>query len=71
MAKQTAKTDNWIFNPALNCLHGIVSHHPELPDGEQVRTSSVVKLDRENGICETRNTIYTLGEEHKNSDLRG
>lgn len=31
-------------------------------DGTKVRTSTVVKLDTENGVLETRNTVYQLGE---------
>lgn len=65
MNKQTAKLKNWkqITFGESAYLEGIVSEHPTYPDGQLHRTSEVIYLDWENKTAETRNTIYTLGEQ--------
>ena len=42
-------------------LCGTVVDHPFIETGDRhLRTSQIIKLDREAGICETRNTVYRL-----------
>lgn len=64
MTKQTARIEKWTIAGAS--LYGTVYDHPnpDLEDGTFVRTSHVTKLDRENGVAETLNTNYILGEEY-------
>jgi hypothetical protein len=63
--KQTARIDHWVVIEMAteSRLHGLVSGHPRqhaFPSG-MVYTSPIVKLDEAAGVCETNNTIYTLG----------
>ena len=66
MNKPTAKIENWtVYEGYLgDFLVGTITEHyrPELV-GHECHTSVLVWLDREKGIAETRNTIYTLGKE--------
>lgn len=64
MSKQTARLDDWIVVEG-NYLRGIVYGHSSLYDGMFVRTSTIVSIDYSNMICETQNTIYTLGNQRK------
>jgi NTP pyrophosphatase (non-canonical NTP hydrolase) len=57
--KQRATINNWFR--AGNVLIGNVSGHPLIGNEDGCRTSLIVKLDEAAGICETKNTIYTLG----------
>jgi len=41
-------------------LRGEVYGHPRRPDGEHIRTSSIVSAG--GGTVTTRNSVYTLGE---------
>lgn len=62
MQKKTARIENWAT--LGNALVGIVSYDGQqeaLPPGKLHRTSQIVKLAEDKGICETRNTIYRLG----------
>lgn len=47
---------------ATQHLHGIVSNHPNCPDGDVVTTTSVEEIDFAARAARTRNTEYTLGE---------
>lgn len=64
MKKQTAILVDWhqTTNTGIPVLSGTVFEHPKIADGTLITTSPIVKLDVANGICETRNTIYTLRE---------
>lgn len=66
MSKPTAKIENWtVYEGAYgDFLVGTITEHPrqELV-GHECHTSLLVSIDREKGIAETRNTIYTLGKE--------
>lgn len=58
--KPTVKIENWMV--VRNCLMGDTIDHPNGPGGRQfARTSAVVKMNVEEGTCETENTIYLLG----------
>jgi len=45
-----------------NCLRGYVIGRANLPSTKLVYTSSIVSADLAQGLIETRNTIYRLGE---------
>ncbi len=53
---------NW---EGVTVAAGIVLNDDKRPhfNGKQVYTSAVVRLDRENGTLQTRNTLYKLGVE--------
>lgn len=57
MSKPEVQISNWYL--LENRLYGDAKGHPILGDGF-VRTSSVLSVDLEAGIVETRNTIYRL-----------
>lgn len=61
MGKPTARIDNWIFYCGF--LAGHVHGHQRQSGfmKEFQLTSAVVRFDPENGIAETRNTVYNLG----------
>lgn len=64
-SKPTAHIEDWYYEKSANVLIGKVKNHPNQhqfsPDGFQ-QTSKVLKLDKENNLAETKNTIYTLGK---------
>jgi len=43
-------------------LMGFVIGHPKLPDQSLIYTSRIVKVDSRNGVVETANTLYRLGD---------
>ncbi len=53
--------DNWSYSPVSKSVIGSICDDDRFPDGYEIRTSYVVKLDEENRTLETRNTIYHLG----------
>ncbi len=70
---QSAKIDNWQVvgrgsenggsgGVSLFFLRGIVYDHPVIPDGHEIRTSTLQDLDFRTGTAKTQNTIYTLGD---------
>ena len=68
--KQTAHLENWVCvrdvkgDPVQ--LIGQVSKHPrqaEFTEGNMQVTSRIVAYNFREGTVETKNTIYTLGEE--------
>ena len=61
MRKKTARIENWA--KLGNALVGIVFYGQQqaLPSDKLNCTSQIVKLAEDEGICETRNTIYRLG----------
>lgn len=66
--KGHAKITNWRAVPNKErprFLYGEVSHHIRQGEFEATtqQTSPIVSFDFEKGEVETRNTIYTLGEE--------
>lgn len=44
-------------------IYGEVYGHPRLTDGHRIVTSLILHIDEQNGIVETRNTIYHLEEQ--------
>lgn len=63
--KQTALILNW--HPYLHGLRGQVFGHPKFKEGDWIVTSRIIKLDEENKVCETLNTIFTLGKKLHNA----
>ena len=70
MTKKTGgRLENWNTTHAGYVI-GIIYDDPrgdggegyDFRDGNFVATSQIVKLDEQNGILETKNTIYTLGK---------
>lgn len=64
MSKQTARIDKWVKTPNGSALVGMVSCHPRQDEFEaklQI-TSPLVKFNEKEGVAETMNTIYTLGD---------
>jgi sugar lactone lactonase YvrE len=62
--KQTARLDDWSISPDGVIVMGTVTGHSKIPDGEYIRTSTVVRLDFSQSQLETLNTIYQLGAAH-------
>ncbi len=65
MCKQEAIVNDWWLvggpDKPFWMLCGTVVSHPHIRSGARdLRTSEVVRLDRDAGICETQNTIYRL-----------
>lgn len=66
--KQTATLECWVavpdtHNPSF--FTGHVLNHPRqhhFTPGKRQATSAVVAFDLDNGLLETRNTIYRLGK---------
>lgn len=65
--KQAAKIENWARLGSR--LVGLVSYNlGDVPSaGEFRHTSEIVRLDEDEGVCETLNTIYRLGRAHRGS----
>jgi hypothetical protein len=73
MRKREAKIENWAavrsaqypsfeeLQPGVH-LVGYTMRHPNLPDLSLVYTSRVVSVDNGNGVVETSNTLYRLGQ---------
>jgi hypothetical protein len=62
MQKKTARIEDWA--KLGDALVGFVFYDGQqlaLPPGKLHRTSQIVLLSEEMGICETLNTIYRLG----------
>jgi len=61
--KQVAVLQNWSYWGS-DYLSGVVYHHPydELSDGSIVYTSTLLFVNEEDNIAETKNTIYLLGD---------
>jgi hypothetical protein len=55
----------WDKSQELYVVYGHIYDDPDWYDVTYLRTSAVVKLDEENGILETMNTIYKLGKKYK------
>src|SRR4051812_11534998 len=57
----------WIPNPdgrgSPIRIEGIVTGSPTKDDGDQVRTTPVILLDRQFQWCRTANSIYRLGQQ--------
>ena len=84
MRKPVATIENWaVLRSAMsqsfeelhpgNCLTGYVLGHANLPTTTIVYTSPIVSFDLSQGVVETRNTLYRLGEasdEYKSWDRR-
>ena len=60
--KQTARIDNWF--KMGDQLAGVVSGHPRQGEfrSEAQVTSRIIDFNEEEGYCETKNTVYVLGE---------
>lgn len=63
--KQTATMRDWVAVPNEDAplfFIGTVENHPRQSEfhGKAQRTTSVVFFDKDNGLLETRNTIYRL-----------
>lgn len=62
--------DAWRFGTrTVPCLEGVSSSHPDLPDGDPVRTSRLALLNIEAGIARTESRWYRLGERRPQDDL--
>jgi hypothetical protein len=61
--KPKARIDLW--RQVGNFLMGRVYGHPTQPDGKIVATSELVKLEPDNKMAETENTIYELGRPYE------
>lgn len=67
--KPEVEINNWHI--VLNVLCGDAVDHPELGTG-RLRSSTIQKFDRDEGIVETRNTIYRLiGSGYVDGELVG
>lgn len=55
----------WSKSQEVYVVYGNIYNDPCWIEGFHIRTSAVVKLDREAKTLETLNTFYTLGEEFK------
>lgn len=69
--KQTAYIDDWSevnTFPYGTCLIGRVTKHERQHEfhSDKQATTRLVNIDREKGVAETLNTIYTLGKENNN-----
>jgi hypothetical protein len=73
MRKPFVTLENWaVVESALSrsfqelepgkLLTGNVYGHEKLPDTKFIYTSAIVRVDKNRGIVETRNTLYHLGE---------
>jgi hypothetical protein len=73
MRKPVATIENWAVLQSAssevfedldlgNCLTGHVLGHANLPSTTIIYTSPIVSFDLSQGVVETRNTIYRLGE---------
>lgn len=69
MEKPEVEIRNWFIEGGL--LFGDAADHPHL--GNQfIRSSTIQKFDREEGVVETRNTVYRLiGEGHADGERIG
>lgn len=84
MRKLVATIENWAVLPSAssqsfeefqpgNFLTGYVLGHANLPTATIVYTSPIVSFDLSQGLVETRNTLYRLGEasdEYKSWDRK-
>lgn len=61
--KRQARLEKWSLTElgGHHRLRGVVFGHDEMPDGSEAITSTLVWIDHERGIAETRHTVYTLG----------
>lgn len=55
----------WDKSQELYVVYANVYGDTDWEEGFYIRTSAVVKLDEENSVLETRNTIYKLGNKYK------
>jgi hypothetical protein len=73
MQKPVVKIENWGVVQSIlsqgfeelrsgNRLLGYVTGHASLPNTKLVCTSPIVRVDLSQGLAETRNTVYQLGE---------
>ncbi len=60
--KPTVRITDWYITGER--LFGTVLDHPRLKHAGDVMTSPIVRMDLENNIVETMNTIYTLEKPH-------
>lgn len=61
--------ENWSYNcwsksQEVYVVYGNIYDDCMWYEGQQIRTSEVVKLDEENSLLETLNTIYKLGTKY-------
>jgi len=68
MSKQTARMEDWSVHECYGggqVLVGSIKDHPRqyMFKAPTQQSSLIIRMDRANGICETENTIYTLGKE--------
>lgn len=64
------RIEDWFVTEG-DLILGRVYDHPSLPDGEIIRTSRVVALDRDRGVAVTKNTRYILGRSVEESRSNG
>ena len=65
---EAAKLENWSTavrrdgDEFLLVVRGDVYGHPEIDDGQNIRTSAIVWFDRKCRFVRTRNRLYQLGK---------
>ena len=73
MRKREVKIEHWAVVRSDQCpsleelrpgahLMGYAMRHPNLPDRSFIYTSRIVSVDNVNGVVETSNTLYRLGQ---------
>ena len=73
MRKREARIENWAVVRSVRCpsfeelqpgvhLMGNVVGHANVPGQSLIYTSRISKVDSENGVVETANTLYRLGQ---------
>ena len=73
MRKREARIENWTVVRSARCpsfeelrpgfhMMGNVVGHANLPGQSFIFTSRILKVDNENGVVETSNTLYRLGQ---------
>jgi hypothetical protein len=73
MSKTLVKIENWSVVEDLNSenyrglqpgshLMGYVFGHVNLPNAKFIYTSPIMRVDADEGLVETLNTVYQLGE---------
>ena len=73
MPKREVTLENWVVVRSAQCpsleelrpgghLMGYATGHPNLPGGSFIYTSRIVSIDKVNGVVETSNTLYRLGQ---------
>jgi len=60
LEKPVYRLEFWSYNSVAQSITGNVYNNPKFKNGSIVYTSKVLKLDLENKVAETENSIYKL-----------